>query len=145
MKAVVQRVKSAGVSVDGKETGRIGPGLLVFLGGADGDTEKEVEYMVKKIVNMRIFEDGEGKMNLSALDLGYSLLVISQFTLLADCRKGNRPNFMGAAAPGEADRLYELFKERAAEHVGVQSGVFGAMMEIEAANHGPVTIVLESK
>ena len=145
MKAVVQRVRSAAVSVEGREAGRIGPGLLVFLGVAQGDTEAEVDFMVKKVVNLRVFQDEAGKMNLSALDLGYSLLVISQFTLLGDCRKGNRPNFMGAAPPEEAERLYELFKSGAAAHVGVQSGVFGAMMRIDAANDGPVTIIIESK
>ena len=145
MKAVVQRVKSASVSVGGREVGRIGPGLLVFLGVAQGDGESEVEWMVNKVVNLRVFPDDEGKMNLSALDKGYSLLVISQFTLLGDCRKGNRPNFMNAAPPEEADRLYELFKTRAAAHLEVASGEFGAMMTIDAANDGPVTIIIESR
>ena len=145
MRAVVQRVKHAAVSVDGREVGRIGPGLLVFLGVAHGDTEAEVDFMVRKIVNMRIFEDEQGKMNLSALDLKYSILAISQFTLLADCRKGNRPNFMGAAPPEIAERLYELFVTKAKEFLEVQKGVFGAMMAIDAMNDGPVTIIVESK
>ena len=145
MRAVAQRVKAAAVSVDGKEVGRIGPGLLVFLGVAHGDTEAEVDFMVKKIVNLRIFEDDQEKMNLSALDLNYSLLAISQFTLLADCHKGNRPNFMGAAPPELAERLYELFIAKAKERLEVQKGVFGAMMDIEAHNDGPVTIVIDSK
>ena len=143
MKAVAQRVKSAAVSVDGRETGRIGPGLLVFLGVASGDTEADVDFMVRKIVNLRVFEDDSGKMNLSALDLKHGLLVISQFTLLGDCRKGNRPNFTEAAPPALAESLYELFKRKASEHLEVQSGVFGAMMEIEALNHGPVTMIIK--
>jgi len=135
MKAVVQRVKSARVSVGGREVGAIGPGLLVFLGVAQGDADADADYMAKKI----------GKMNLSALDKGYSLLVISQFTLLADTRKGNRPNFMNAAAPAEGERLYELFVARARELLNVATGEFGAMMEIDALNDGPVTIIIESK
>jgi D-aminoacyl-tRNA deacylase len=145
MRAVVQRVKYAAVSVNGKEVGRIGPGLLVFLGVAHGDTEAEVDFMVRKIVNMRIFEDEQGKMNLSALDLKYSILAISQFTLLADCRKGNRPNFMGAAPPEIAERLYDQFVAKAKDFLEVQKGVFGAMMAIDAMNDGPVTIIVESK
>ena len=116
MKAVVQRVRSAACSVEGRETGRIGPGLLVFLGVAAGDTEKELDYILAKILNLRIFPDDEYKMNLSLLDKGYGMLVISQFTLMADCRRGNRPNFMNAAPPDEANRLYEEFISRAAKH-----------------------------
>jgi D-aminoacyl-tRNA deacylase len=145
MKAVVQRVKSAVCVVEGEETGRIGPGLLVFLGVAKGDAEAELDYLVNKIINLRIFPDDEYKMNLSVLDKGYGMLVISQFTLLADCRKGNRPNFMDSAPPDEAERLYEEFLARAARHVPVARGRFGAMMDITAENAGPVTIILESK
>ena len=145
MRAVIQRVHSAVCRVDGEETGRIGPGLLVFLGVAQGDTEKQVDYMVNKIVNMRIFPDEQDKMNLSAKDKGYGMLAISQFTLLADCRKGHRPNFMNAAPPDQAERLYEVFMERAGQHVQVACGRFGAMMDITAENAGPVTIVVESK
>jgi len=145
MKAVVQRVRSAACSVEGRETGRIGPGLLVFLGVAAGDTEKELDYILAKILNLRIFPDDEYKMNLSLLDKGYGMLVISQFTLMADCRRGNRPNFMNAAPPDEANRLYEEFISRAAKHARTERGEFGAMMDILADNDGPVTIILESK
>lgn len=145
MKAVIQRVKSAACVVDGEETGRIGPGLLVFLGVAQGDTEKEAEYMIHRLVNMRIFPDENDKMNLSVKDKNYSMLVISQFTLLADTRKGHRPNFMNAAPPAEAERLYEVFMARAAEHIPAARGRFGAMMDITAVNDGPVTIIVESK
>lgn len=144
MKAVAQRVKSAAVSVDGEEKGRIGEGLLVFLGVAEGDGEAELNWMLKKIINLRVFQDSEGKMNLSALDQGLGLLVISQFTLLGNCRKGNRPNFMKAAPPAEAEKMYNTFCERAAEKILVQTGVFGAMMMINAENDGPVTIILET-
>lgn len=144
MKAVVQRVRGASVSVAGEEKGRIGEGLLVFLGVAEGDGKAELDWMLKKIINLRVFPDGEGKMNLSALDCGHGLLVISQFTLLGDCRKGNRPNFMKAAPPDEAEEMYERFCRRAAEKVEVQKGVFGAMMKIDAQNDGPVTIILET-
>ena len=144
MKAVVQRVRGAAVSVEGREIGRIGPGLLVFLGVAQGDTEREVDFLAKKVLNLRIFPDENDKMNLSVLDLGYGLLVISQFTLLGDCRKGNRPNFMGAAPPDLAKRLYETFVGVVSEQATTATGEFGAMMEIEALNHGPVTIILET-
>ena len=146
MRAVVQRVKDAWCEVGEEETGRIGgPGLLVFLGVAQGDTDKEAESLARKIVNMRIFPDAEGRMNLSLLDTGYGMLVISQFTLLADCRKGNRPNFMNAAPPEIGERLYNEFMKCAAGRVPVAAGRFGAMMDITALNHGPVTIVLDSK
>jgi len=145
MRAVVQRVKSAVCSVGGRETGRIGPGLLVFLGVARGDTEKQLDYMVHKILNLRIFPDENDKMNLSLLDKGYAMLAISQFTLLADCNKGHRPNFMSAAPPEEAERLYEEFMKRASANCTVARGEFGAMMDITAENAGPVTIVMESK
>jgi D-tyrosyl-tRNA(Tyr) deacylase len=145
MKAVIQRVKSAACAVAGEETGSIARGLLVFLGVALGDTDKEAEYMVHRLVNMRIFPDENDKMNLSVKDKNYGMLVISQFTLLADTRKGHRPNFMNAAPPAEAERLYEVFIARAAGHVHVARGRFGAMMDITAVNDGPVTIIVESK
>jgi len=144
MRAVVQRVENASVSIEGAEEGSIGSGLLVFLGVAREDSEAEVDWMVKKITRLRIFPDKEDKMNLSVVDMGYSLLVISQFTLLGDCRKGNRPNFMNAAPPAKAQELYNNFTAKAAEVVTVQTGVFGAMMEINAKNDGPVTIILET-
>lgn len=145
MKAVVQRVRSASCKVEGRETGAIGSGLLVFLGVAEGDTEKELDYLINKILNLRIFPDENGKMNLSVVDKKYGMLVISQFTLMADCRKGNRPNFMAAAPPAEAERLYEEFLKRASELCPtVARGEFGAMMDIEAHNAGPVTIIIES-
>jgi D-tyrosyl-tRNA(Tyr) deacylase len=145
MKAVIQRVKSAVCVVGGEETGGIGPGLLVFLGVARSDTDKEAEYMVHRLVNMRIFPDENDKMNLSVKDKNHAMLVISQFTLLADTHKGHRPNFMNAASPADAERLYEVFMTRAAEHVTVARGRFGAMMDITAVNDGPVTIIVESK
>ncbi len=144
MKAVVQRVKAASVSVGGEEKGRIGEGLLVFLGVEEGDSEAELNWMLKKIINLRIFQDDAGRMNLSALDRGFEALVISQFTLLGDCRRGNRPNFMKAASAEEAKRMYKTFCERAADKLDVQTGVFGAMMNIVAENDGPVTIILET-
>ncbi len=144
LKAVVQRVTSAQVSVDSHTSGAIDAGLLVFLGVASGDTEKDVDWMVKKISNLRVFNDPEGKMNLSAIDLGHSILSISQFTLLGDCRKGNRPNFMSAAHPDEAKRLYETFNHRMSEILHVETGVFAARMTIAAVNDGPVTIILDS-
>lgn len=143
MRAVIQRVKRASVSVGSEVAGEIGEGLLVFLGIAQGDTLEKVDWLVKKIVNMRIFADQDGKMNLSAIDRNLELLAISQFTLLADCAKGNRPNFMGAARPEEAIPLYESFIRKASEHLPVKQGVFGAMMDIDLVNDGPVTIVIE--
>ena len=146
MRLVIQRVSDAWCTVDGEETGRIGgPGLLVFVGVAQGDTEKQVDWLVNKAVNMRVFPDDEGKMNLSLIDKGYGMLAISQFTLLADCRKGHRPNFMAAAPPEVGERRYNEFVSRARMHVPVVTGRFGAMMDITAHNEGPVTIVVDSK
>ena len=145
MKAVIQRVTSASVHVDGELIGSCGHGLLILLGVAQGDTEEDLERMLQKIVKLRIFEDGNGKMNRSVQDIDGERLVVSQFTLLANYKHGNRPDFLGAAAPTEASRLYELFLERAAglvRHVG--HGVFGADMQVSLVNDGPVTIVMES-
>ena len=145
MKAVIQRVTSAAVHVDGELIGSCGHGLLILLGVATGDTEEDLERMLQKIVKLRIFEDENGKMNRSVQDIDGELLVVSQFTLLANYKHGNRPDYLGAAAPAEANRLYELFLERAKSylrHVG--HGKFGADMKVSLLNDGPVTIVMES-
>ncbi|MGN1482072.1 D-aminoacyl-tRNA deacylase [Porcipelethomonas sp.] len=144
MRAVLQRVTHASVKVDGEVKGSIGKGLLVFLGVGLDDTEEDVKRLVNKIVRLRIFSDENDKINLSVNDVNGSLLVISQFTLYADCRKGNRPNFLNAGKPDEANRLYEFFTEECRNYVPVvEKGVFGADMKVELLNDGPFTIVLE--
>jgi len=146
MKAVIQRVRSASVDVDGQRIGECGHGLLVLLGVAEGDTEADLDKMLAKMVKLRIFEDENGKMNRSVQDIDGEMLVVSQFTLLANYKHGNRPDYLGAAAPAEANRLYELFVERAkayVKHVG--HGQFGADMKVSLLNDGPVTIVMESE
>jgi len=146
MKAIVQRVKKAQVSVDNTIISSIKSGLMVLLGVAGGDGEKDADYLVDKIINLRIFEDVQSKMNRSLLDVKGDLLVVSQFTLLGDCRKGRRPSFTGAAPPGEANRLYTYFYERAAAAgVPVKTGQFQANMDVSLINQGPVTLMLESK
>lgn len=146
MKAVIQRVESASVSVDGSEISRIGAGLLVLLGVEKGDSEKDADFLLDKIIHLRIFEDGEGKMNRSLADVSGELLVVSQFTLLADCRKGRRPSFTDAADPAQATALYEYMLSRARESVArVGEGRFQAMMRVELVNSGPVTILLDSR
>ena len=145
MIAVVQRVDSAGVSVDNHIVGKTEKGVVVFLGVAKGDEERDADYLSDKIVNLRIFEDSDGKMNLSLLDISGEMLVVSQFTLLADCRKGRRPSFTGAAAPEQASELYEYFLKNVRRHVGeVAAGQFQAMMKVNFVNDGPVTMILES-
>ena len=146
MKAVIQRVSHASVVVDGKTVGSCGEGLMILLGVAEGDTEQDAELLCRKIVNLRIFTDENGKMNRSVKDIDGELLVISQFTLLANYRHGNRPDFLASAKPDEANRLYEYFKSlasREVRHVG--AGEFGAHMDVSLLNHGPVTIVMDSE
>lgn len=146
MRAVVQRVKQSSVKAGNEIVGQIGSGLLVLLGVARGDTASDANYMVNKIINLRIFEDQDGKMNRSLLDTGGELLAVSQFTLLADCRKGRRPSFVAAAEPQQATDLYEKFVDLVREKgVSVQTGRFQAMMEVALINDGPVTIIIESR
>ena len=145
MRAVVQRVKESHVAIDGEVVARIGPGLLVLLGVATGDTVKNADYLADKISHLRIFEDDQEKMNRSLLDTGGDMLVVSQFTLMGDCRKGRRPSFIKAARPEEADPIYEFFVKRVREKgVHVETGRFRAMMAVSLINDGPVTIILES-
>lgn len=145
MRAVVQRVSQAYVTVDGEEIGRIGPGLLVLLGVQNGDAEKDASYLADKIAGLRIFEDDQGKMNLSLLETGGSMLIVSQFTLLGDCRKGRRPSFTDAAPPAEADALYRRFCELVRQkNILVATGKFQADMQVSLTNSGPVTMLLES-
>ncbi len=146
MKALLQRVTAAAVTVEGKEVGRIGPGLVVFIGVAAGDTEADADYLVSKLVNLRIFADAAGKFNLSLLDMKGELLLVSQFTLLADARHGRRPSFTAAAPPAEAARLCDLFAARArAAGPRVATGQFQAYMQVEIHNDGPVTVLLDSR
>lgn len=146
MKLVIQRVNKANVEVDGKVIGEIGRGLVVFLGVGEGDTREMADKYVDKLIKLRIFADEDGKTNLSVGDVNGEILVISQFTLYADCRKGNRPSFINAGGPELADELYEYFKERVQEKFGrVQSGSFGADMQISLVNDGPFTIIWDSR
>ena len=144
MKLVVQRVEHASVTVDEKVCGKIGKGFLVLLGIGQEDTEEECKRLCAKLINLRIFSDENGKTNLSLNDVGGELLIISQFTLYADCRKGNRPNFLMAKEPKEAERLYEYFADLCAKEIPVvERGIFGADMKVELLNDGPFTIILE--
>ena len=146
MKALLQRVTTGSVSLGDEEVGRIGRGLVVFLGVASGDTEKDAQYLAQKIANLRIFSDEEGKFNLSALDINGELLLVSQFTLLADTRKGRRPSFIEAAPPAQAEELFEYFVEQTrATGLKVETGRFQQYMQVEIHNDGPVTILLDSK
>lgn len=146
MRAVIQRVKQSSVTVGDETVGNIGSGLLVLLGVADRDQPAAADFMAEKIANLRIFEDEQGKMNRSLIDIGGEMLVISQFTLLGDCRKGRRPSFTEAAGPDKANELYEHFV-RQVRKTGVQvaTGRFRAMMEVSLINDGPVTLIVESR
>ena len=146
MRLVIQRVSKSNVKVDGKIVGEIGKGYMVLVGITEGDDEKIVDKMVEKLVNLRIFEDTENKMNLSLIDIGGSILSISQFTLYANCKKGRRPSFVEAAKPEIAKTLYEYFNSTLEKKgIKVEKGIFGAMMDVSLNNDGPVTIILDSK
>jgi D-tyrosyl-tRNA(Tyr) deacylase len=145
MRLVIQRVKEASVTVDDNVVGRIGPGMLVFLSVEQGDAEKDADYFVRKITELRIFEDEQGKMNLSAADKQAEFLVVSQFTLSGDCSKGRRPSFDKAAAPRDAEKLYNYFVEKLrSSGFKTETGRFRAMMDVALINEGPVTFVLDS-
>ena len=145
MKIVVQRVKQAQVSIEGKVYSQIKQGLLLLVGVGPEDQAEDLDYAVRKLVNMRIFSDAEGKMNLSVKDIEGEILSISQFTLFADTKKGNRPAFTGAAKPDVAEAFYLEFNQELAKEVPVQTGIFGADMQVELINDGPVTIILDTK
>ena len=146
MKAVIQRVSEARVEVDGKVVGAIGRGVLVLLGVAQGDTEGDADRLAKKIVELRIFEDAAGKMNLALGDVGGSILAVSQFTLLGDCSKGRRPSFISAAPPDEGKRLYDYVVGKMKESGAmVETGIFQAMMQVQLINDGPVTFIIDSR
>jgi D-tyrosyl-tRNA(Tyr) deacylase len=145
MRAVIQRVSRAKVSVEGEVTGEIGKGILILLGVSREDSPKEAVYLLEKTLNLRIFEDANGKMNLSLLDISGELLVVSQFTLYGDARRGRRPSFIEAAAPEKANELYEFFVSEAGKQITkVGTGRFQAMMDVDLVNDGPVTILLDS-
>lgn len=146
MIAVIQRVKESSVVVDGAVVGRCAQGIMILLGVAEGDCERDADVLAKKISKLRIFSDDAGKMNLSVLDIGGEALVVSNFTLNANYKKGNRPDYLASAKPDEADRLYQLFTSLLAEcGVPTQTGIFGADMECRIVNDGPITLVLDSK
>jgi D-tyrosyl-tRNA(Tyr) deacylase len=146
MRVVVQRSKKAKVTVNEEITGQISKGLVLLVGVTHQDTEEDAAFLADKIANLRIFEDEAGKMNLSLLDVGGEILSVSQFTLYGDCRKGRRPNFMEAARPEQANLLYDRFNGLLREKgIKVETGIFGAMMDVELINDGPVTLIVESK
>ena len=146
MRAIVQRVKSANVQIEGQLIAEIESGLLIFLGISIDDQESDIDYLIKKIANLRIFRDDDLRMNKSLLDVGGQALVVSQFTLYGDCRKGRRPNFSQAAKPEKAHQLYQVFVNQLLQlGIDVKTGVFQATMEVELTNDGPITILLDSK
>lgn len=146
MRAVIQRVSRASVRIDDETIGEIERGLLVLLGVSRKDGESDAIYLVEKTLNLRIFEDGDGKMNLSLMEIGGELLVVSQFTLYGDTRRGRRPSFIDAAASDEANRLYEFFVAECRKHIArVETGKFQAMMDVELVNNGPLTILIDSE
>ena len=146
MRAVIQRVKESSVSVNNEIIGKIGSGLMVLLGVSETDRVEDADYLAAKIINLRIFEDENHKMNRSLLDIGGEMLVVSQFTLLADCRKGRRPSFVHAAGPNKANELYERFVDQVRQKgVNVATGRFRAMMDVSSINDGPVTLIVESR
>lgn len=143
MRVLVQRSGKSDVVVDGKTTGKIDDGLVLLVGFTDGDTKDEIEYLARKVVNLRIFDDEDGVMNKSILDVGGSILSISQFTLYADTKKGNRPSYVNAMRGEESTKLYDLFNEELEKYVKVEKGIFGADMTVSITNMGPVTIMVE--
>ncbi|WP_409251478.1 D-aminoacyl-tRNA deacylase [Bacillus sp. SCS-153A] len=146
MKVVLQRSREASVTADGKLSGEITSGFVLLVGVTHEDTEKDADWLADKIINLRVFEDEEGKMNRSLLDTGGEILSVSQFTLYGDCRKGRRPNFMEAAKPPQAEKIYDYFNEVLRQKgVHVETGVFGSMMDVKLTNDGPVTLIIESK
>lgn len=145
MKVVIQRVSEASVTIDEKIVGQIGQGLMLLVGVGPEDTQEDLDYAVRKIINMRIFSDADGKMNLSVQDIEGSILSISQFTLYADTKKGNRPAFTGAAKPDMASDFYDQFNAALTEYLPVEKGIFGADMKVSLVNDGPVTIILDTK
>ena len=144
MKVVVQRSKKSSVSINNKIVGKIDKGLVILVGFTDSDTIKDIDYIVRKIVNLRIFDDENGVMNKSIKDIGGSILSISQFTLYADTKKGNRPSYIKAMNGNDATKLYDIFNDKLREYVNVETGVFGADMMVSISNDGPVTIIIES-
>lgn len=146
MKALIQRVKNASVRVKKKEIGKINEGILVFLGIGENDNKEDADYLVEKIINLRIFDDSNGKMNLSALNENKDILVVSQFTLYGDCTKGRRPSFNEAASPAKAENLYNYFvNEISKTNLNIETGEFKAMMDVNLINDGPVTFMLKSE
>lgn len=145
MKVVVQRSNKAKVLVDNKIVGQIDKGMMLLVGFTNNDTEKEIDYMVNKIINLRIFDDENGVMNKNILDYGGSILSVSQFTLYADSRKGNRPSYINALKGEEAVKLYDLFNKKLSEKIKVEAGIFGAEMKVDFINDGPITIILEKE